>query len=562
MNEKRIPKGELVVPPCREGCPAGIDVPRYIRRIKEGKFDEALAVIRERIPFPSICGYACYSPCELKCGNRQFGEPIAIRALKRAAAEKGGELWKKGLLIKPDTGKQVAVVGSGPSGLTAAYYLATLGHKVNVLEALDKPGGMMRVGIPEYRLPREALDKEIGYLEDIGVKIETGRQVDSVDQLLQEDYDAVYLACGAHKGAALGIPGDDAPGVLDGISFLRNVNEGDKVELGERVAVIGGGNTAVDAARCAIRLGAKEVTVIYRRSETEMTAYQEEVGAAIYEGVKIVFLAAPIRIDKKQGMVIVSVTPPIQADQKKGALKLTLTRMELGKPDAGGRPTPIPVEGSESQMIVDSVIAAVGQIVDVPQSMGASLSEKNLIQVDDETLATGKAGLFAGGDVVSGPASIIAAIAHGRKAASSIDRFLGGDGNIDQELAPAEEEVVIAEYAADEYSRVSLPCSPLTDRICNFQPVELGLTEESAMREAERCRDCDARQFEVIVHADGCKECGYCAEVCGLDVFESTDKFNKRGYRPVLASHRERCVGCMLCFYNCPDFSIDIVEKE
>jgi len=316
MKEKRVPKEELVVPPCREGCPAGIDVPRYIRRIKDGKFDEALAVIRERIPFPSICGYACYSPCELKCGNRQFGEPIAIRALKRAAAEKGGELWKKSLLIKPDTGKRVAIVGSGPSGLTAAYYLATLGHKVTVLEALDKPGGMMRVGIPEYRLPREALAREIGYLEEIGVKIETGQRVDSVDKLPQQDYDAVYLACGAHKGAALGIPGDDAPGVLDGISFLRNVNEGNKVELDKKVAVIGGGNTAVDAARCAIRLGAKEVTVIYRRSEAEMTAYQEEVGAAIYEGVKIVFLAAPIRID-----------------QKERALELTLTRMELGKPD-------------------------------------------------------------------------------------------------------------------------------------------------------------------------------------------------------------------------------------
>lgn len=545
MNEKRVPKKELVVPLCREGCPAGIDVPRYIRRIREGKFDEALAVIRERIPFPSICGHACYSPCELKCGNRQLGDPIAIRALKRVAAENGGDLWKKGLQVKAGTGKRVAVVGSGPSGLTAAYYLATLGHNVVVLEALDKPGGMMRAGIPEYRLPREALDREIGYLEELGVKIETGRPVASVDALLQTDYDALYLACGAQKGAALRITGEDAPGVMDGISFLRDVNGGDRVEPGARVAVIGGGNTAIDAARCAVRMGSREVTVLYRRSETEMTAYREEVEAAIEEGVKIVFLAGPIRID-----------------QKEDALALTLIRMELGKADAGGRPSPVPLEGSEFQLIVESVITAVGQMVDLPESMGAALTERNLVDVNDDTLATGKAGLFAGGDVVSGPASIIDAIAHGRRAASSIDRFLGGDGEIDQVLAPAEDEVVVAECAADESTRVSFPFATVTDRTCSFQSVELGLDEASARREAERCRDCDARQFEVIVHEEGCKECGYCAEACRLDVFESMNKFNKRGYRPVTASHGDRCVGCMHCFYICPDFSIDIVEKR
>jgi formate dehydrogenase beta subunit len=284
MSEKRVPKENTTAPPCQCACPAGIDVPRYIRRIKEGKFDEALAVIREKIPFPSICGFACYAPCEANCGNRQFGEPIAIRALKRAAAEKGGDLWRKNLTIAPETGKRAAVVGAGPSGLSAAYYLAVLGHQVTVLEALDQTGGMMRVGIPAYRLPREALDKEIDYLKEVGVAIKTGRRVASVDELLKEGYDAVYLACGAHPGAKLGVPGDDLPGVVDGISFLRKVNQGEKVTIGNRVAVIGGGNTAIDAARSAIRLGAKEVEVIYRRTEAEMTAYAEEVGAALFEG--------------------------------------------------------------------------------------------------------------------------------------------------------------------------------------------------------------------------------------------------------------------------------------
>ena len=545
MNEKHVSREDLNVPPCREGCPAGIDVARYVRCIQKGKFDEALAVIRERIPFPSICGYACYSPCEAKCGNRQFGEPIAIRALKRAAAEKGGDLWRKSLTIAPDTGKRVAIIGSGPSGLTAAYYLATLGHKVTVLEALDKTGGMMRVGIPEYRLPREALDKEIDYLKEIGAEIQTGRRVDSVDELLKQGYDAVYAACGAHRGAKLGISGEDLPGVMDGVSFLRSVNLGEDVKIGNRVAVIGGGNSAFDSARCAIRLGAKEVTIIYRRSQTEMTAYEEEVGSAVFEGVKLQYLATPVAIA-----------------QKDGGLEMTLIRMELGRPDAGGRPSPVPVEGSESTMELDTAIIAIGQQTDLAPSMGLPLSERNLVEADAETMATEKPGVFAGGDVVSGPASIIEAIAHGRKAAASIDKFLGGTGLIDQELAPPEEEVVIADYIAGDQIRVSAPCAPLTDRACSFSPVELGLTDELAIKEAERCRSCDARQFNVEVHGEACKECGYCVEVCGLDVFDVAKKTNKRGYKPVLAGRSERCVGCMLCFFACPDFSIEIAEKK
>ncbi|MCF8040235.1 MAG: FAD-dependent oxidoreductase, partial [Desulfohalobiaceae bacterium] len=308
MTRQRVPSQELIPAPCQEACPAGVDAARYIRLIREGKFDEALAVNREKIPFPLVCGYACYSFCEKSCTAKYFHSPIAIRALKRLAAEKGGVTWRKNLVIAPDSGKKVAIVGSGPSGLTAAYYLRCLGHAVTVYEALNQAGGMMRYGIPGYRLPTEVLDKEINVVKDLGVDIRTSHRVDSAEELLRDGFDAAFLGPGAQSGARLNIPGEDSPGVIDSISFLRLLNQEKPITCSGKVAVIGGGNTAMDAARSAKRLGADEVQILYRRSRAEMPADPEEIEAALEERVTLECLSAPIQIEPKNERLVLTCT--------------------------------------------------------------------------------------------------------------------------------------------------------------------------------------------------------------------------------------------------------------
>jgi NADH-quinone oxidoreductase subunit F len=467
----------LVRAPCSHTCPAGVDVPRYLRFIGEGKYDQAVAAIREKLPFPSICGHVCPHPCETKCRRGQVDEAIAIRALKRFAAEKGDGLWRAKAKAAPATGKRVAVVGSGPAGFTTAYYLARRGHAVTVLEALPQPGGMMRYGIPEYRLPREVLAEEIEEIRRIGVDIKTDTRVASVDELLEQGYNAVFLAIGAHQGAKLRIEGEDGPGVVEGVSFLREISMGNKVEVGARIAVIGGGNVAIDAARSALRLGAVDVTIMYRRTREEMPASEEEIEEALREGVKIEFLAAPIRIERKNG-----------------SLELTCTRMKLGAVDESGRRRPVPIEGEDFSLAFDTVIAAIGQVPEAPEKFGLPLGRGNTFKVDDDTLATRSEGVFAGGDAVTGPATVIEAVAAGRQAAVSIDKYLGGSGMIDETLAAPEELETLPALEEGEKHRVAMPTLSVDKRLCGFAQVELGLGEELAVGEAKRCLRCDLEE--------------------------------------------------------------------
>jgi NADH-quinone oxidoreductase subunit F len=466
----------LVKAPCSHTCPAGVDVPRYLRFISEGKYDQAIAVIREKIPFPSICGHVCPHPCETKCRRGQVDEAIAIRALKRFAAEKGNGLWKAKAKMAAPTGRRVAIVGSGPAGLTAAYYLARRGHAATVFESLAEAGGMMRYGIPEYRLPRQVLVEEIEEIVRIGVDIKTNTRVDSVDELFEHGYDAIFLAIGAHQGAKLRIDGEDSPEVMEGVYFLREMNLGNKVRVGDRIAVIGGGNVAIDASRSALRLGAKEATIIYRRTRDEMPASREEVDEALLEGVKIKFLAAPIRIERRNG-----------------SLELACIRMTLGAMDESGRRRPMPIEGEEFSLPFDTVIAAIGQVPEATEKFGLALERGNTFRVDD-TLATTREGVFAGGDAVTGPATVIEAIAAGRQGAVSMDKYLGGSGMIDEVLAAPEEIDTLPELEEGEKHRILIPTLPLSKRLCSFAEVELGLGEEMAIEEANRCLRCDLEE--------------------------------------------------------------------
>ncbi len=532
------------VPACQSACPAGIDIPRYIRHLRSGEFSAALAVNREKIPFPSVCGYACVHPCEAACARKQIDEPVAVRLLKRAAVELGGDDWKSGQIAPSATGKKVVVVGAGPAGLTAAYCLARRGHEVTVLEALREPGGMMRYGIPEYRLPRPALAKEVAEIVGAGVKIETGVQVEMPAQLLRDGFDAVLVTVGAWRGAHLGVPGEENDKVLDGFAFLKQINSGERVRLAGHVVVVGGGNTAIDAARTAVRSGAKKVTILYRRTRDAMPASDEEIEGAFYEGVQAEFLAVPVKIEEKDG-----------------ALELTCQRMQLGKPDASGRPRVSAVPGSDFAVHCDRLLVAVGQTPELGGEFGLPTGPGGTVQRDRETFATAQPGIFAAGDVAEGPTSIIEAITQGRKAASAIDRFLGSDGRIDETLAPATAQVR-SQPAVRSATRPHVEQVPLGERLHSFATVELGYGIGAATKEAHRCLGCDLLDFQVTVDATACKECGYCQEVCKVGVYDWANYISDRGYRPMLAVKPENCIGCGECIFACPDFAITVVERE
>ncbi|MDY6892567.1 MAG: FAD-dependent oxidoreductase [Chloroflexota bacterium] len=408
------------MPICQATCPANLDIRSYLGLIADGKFEESLAVIRQRLPFPGIIGRICPHPCEQKCNRGLQDEPLSICGLKRFVAdcELAEKDPKANVTAKAGTRpEKVAVVGGGPAGLTCAHDLAQLGYGVTIFEALPVLGGMLAVGIPDYRLPRELLEKEIDVVRALGVAIKTDTRIGkdiTIDGLFKDGFKAMFIAVGAHDSQKLGIPGEEAEGVVDGVYFLRDVNLGQKVWVGENVAVIGGGNVAIDAARCALRLGAKKVSIIYRRSRQEMPASEEEIDAAEEENIDIQYLVAPVEV--------------VSSNNKVKALKCT--KMELGEPDASGRRRPVPVAGSEFDIELDMIIPAIGQVSDLSflgDGSGVETTKRNTIAADAETLATTRPGVFTGGDAMTGPDIAIAAVAAGKRAAASIDNYLRGE---------------------------------------------------------------------------------------------------------------------------------------
>ncbi|MFQ6123972.1 MAG: FAD-dependent oxidoreductase [Candidatus Heimdallarchaeota archaeon] len=475
---------ERMLVPCRDACPLGVDVPHYIRLIADGKFGEASAVIRAKTPFPSVLGRVCFHVCEEKCRRGQLNEPIAICALKRFATEQESGMGLPETRFAPTTGKKVAVVGSGPAGLTAAYYLARVGHSVTVFEASSYVGGMMRLGIPEYRLPREILREELGHILNVGVALKTdtifGKHV-TLDELKSQGYAAIFLAIGAQQPKRLQLEGIELEGVLWGLELLKHVNLGQEVKVEDRVLVIGGGGVAIDAGLTALRLGAKEVQLACLESREEMPAHEWEIQEALEEQITLNCSWGPKRIlgtnGKVSGVELIQCTSVFDED---------------------GKFNPSFDETITKSIEADMVIMAIGQIPDLSPFGTESpirLTPEGLIPVDEEAMVTDAPGIFAGGEATKGPLSVVEAIEMGKKAARSIDKYLGGTGEIDEPLI---ELVALDPWLGRDESffdkpRIPMPRLPLPDRLCSFSEIELGFNESMAVDEANRCLRCDFR---------------------------------------------------------------------
>ncbi|MHC4195965.1 MAG: NADH-ubiquinone oxidoreductase-F iron-sulfur binding region domain-containing protein, partial [Planctomycetota bacterium] len=484
IKYKRCPAGvckQIISSPCQHACPIEQDVPCYIGLIAQRKFAEALKIIRKENPLPGVCGRVCTHPCEAKCmAGRGGSVPINIRALKRFITDyEAREKLAVDIETKERNGKKVAVIGSGPAGLSCGYYLAVEGYEVVIFESLPVAGGMLAVGIPEYRLPRDILDYEIDVIKKAGVEIRTnttiGKDVSFED--LRKNYDAVFTTTGAHTGLKLRIEGEALGGVIDAVDFLRKIRLGQKPQIGQKVAVVGGGNAAIDAARTAHRLG-KDVKIYYRRTRKEMPALREEIEEAIREGISIELLVAPIR-----------------AIGSNGALTgVEFVRMKLADVDESGRARPVPIEGSQFTKEADTLITAISQepnIKSVIKNSSLKFTKWNTIEADPETFYTGVDGVFAGGDVVSGPDTVTA---------SMIDKFVKGQLLIREykvtRPAIKVEAVTLTEDELGTIKAPVIPVLPIEERQLNFKETELGFTEEMAVNEAKRCFRCDLEQGE------------------------------------------------------------------
>ena len=480
--------------PCKATCPAHISVQGYVALTAQGKYREALKLIKEENPLPAICGRVCDHPCETDCTRGEFDEPVAIDSIKRFLADLDLSSETRFVpQIKEKRDEKVAIIGSGPAGLSCAYYLAIEGYRVTVFEKLPVPGGMLTVGIPSYRLPKNIIEAEIQVIRDMGVEFKTGVEIGkdfTISQLRDQGYKAFFMGIGAQECKALSIPGEELEGVVPGVEYLRDINLGKKVPLGDRVAVIGGGNVAMDTVRTALRNGSSKPFIVYRRSEKEMPANEEEIHECSEEGIEIMTLTNPKRVIGENGRV----------------KAVECERMELGEPDASGRRRPVAIAGSEFIMEVDAVVPAIGQESDwacLTEECACRLTDWGTMTIDPLTQQTHDPDIFAGGDAVTGPKTVIKAIAAGKQAAISIGRYIRGE---DLSAGREKEWQAVREVSTEGYDRMPRARMPVVSpevRTGNFEEVQLGFTEEQVRAEAARCLSCGV-----------CSECYQCVEAC------------------------------------------------
>ena len=569
-------------PPCALACPAGTDCQGYVGLIANGEYEKALELVKDKIPLPAAIGRVCPHPCEEKCRRSLVDEPISIANLKRFVADrdlKGGNSYIPD--IKADTNKSVAIIGGGPMGLSSAYFLRQKGHDVTIIESMPRLGGMLRYGIPEYRLPKAVLDEEIKLIESMGVKMITNTKVgvDVSFEKIRREYDAVLLGIGAWVSTGVRCKGEDSQGIIGGIDFLRKVVRNEEIDLGENVAIVGGGNTAMDACRTAVRLGAKKVYNIYRRTKNEMPADMVEITEAEEEGVIFKNLTNPIEV---------------VSDENGRVKEVVLQVMELGEADASGRRRPVPVEGKTETIKVDTMILAIGQAVDASKFDDLDKTKKGAIAYDKDTFMTSMEGVFAGGDCGNDKISIaVEAIADAKKVSESIDAYLNGEV-LKYEKPFVVERFDITEKTFEDRERM---CRPVMDQLeaderkDNFTEVVFGYDEEKALKDASRCLECGCHDYfecklidlankydvhperfagekNVIEFEDNhpfivrdpnkCILCGLCVRVCDEVMGVGALGLVHRGFdtvvKPALEQHLvdSGCMSCGQCVSVCP----------